>query len=480
MRCWAVFSMTDLARRFSRVAAEQGDSTALITASESVSFAELDRRASGFAATCAARGLGKGDRVLVAMPVGVDLYVALAACWRLGAVAVFPEPAMGLRGLRHAIAVTAPKFLLASGLYRLIRLLPALWCCPRLAPGRTDHGQVPPVELVPDDPALISFTSGSTGAPKAIPRSHGFLTAQYQAVRELLATERHETDLVAFPVFALVNLAEGRPTVLPDWKLTRPDEVRPEALAGWIARTGATRALLPPALCETLAGAEIPKALHSVFTGGGPVKPALVDRLQTRKPGLRVVSVYGSTEAEPIAELDWADVGASERDAMAGGAGLLTGAPVPGTQVRIVTDEIQVAGAHVNAHYLDPAQESGTKIREGATIWHRTGDAGRLDGQGRLWLLGRHDGVAQGREGPLYPFAVELAAESWPGVSRAALLTVEGGPLLVYEGPADPAECARKARALGLTDARRVAAIPLDRRHWSKVDYTELRRLVDG
>ncbi|WP_305970819.1 MULTISPECIES: AMP-binding protein [unclassified Mameliella] len=470
--------MTDLARRFSRVAAEQGDRTALITPTERVSFAKLERRASGFAATCAARGLGKGDRVLIAMPVGVDLYVALAGCWRLGAVAVFPEPAMGLRGLRHAVAVTGPKVLLASGLYRLIGLLPALWGCPRLAPARSDRGQMPAVDLTPEDPALISFTSGSTGAPKAIPRSHGFLTAQFQAVRQVLATDHAETDLVAFPVFALVNLAEGRPTVLPDWKLTRPEKVTPKALSGWIRQTGATRALLPPALCETLAGAEFPQALHSVFTGGGPVKPALVDRLQNSAPGLRVVSVYGSTEAEPIAELDWTDVGAEDRAAMAEGAGLLTGAPVPGTRVRIVADEIQVAGAHVNGHYLDPSQETGTKIREGATVWHRTGDAGRLDGQGRLWLLGRSDAVAQGRDGPLYPFAVELAAESWPGVSRAALLSGDGGPLLVYEGTADPVDCAAKARALGLADARRVAAIPLDRRHRSKVDYTELRRLV--
>ncbi|MBV7392967.1 AMP-binding protein [Mameliella sediminis] len=469
--------MTDLARRFSAVAAEQGARPALVAPGASISFAELERRAAAFAATCARRGIAKGDRILVAMPVGVDLYVALAACWRLGAVAVFPEPALGLAGLRHAIAVTRPRALFASGLYRLIRFLPALWCARRLAPGQRDRGHVDSVNLTPEDPALISFTSGSTGAPKAIPRSHGFLTAQYQAVAPLLASDGAENDLVAFPVFALVNLAEGRPSVLPNWKLTRPEAVTPAALAGWIRQTGATRALLPPALCETLAQADLPRALHSVFTGGGPVKPALVDRLRSRNPGLRVISVYGSTEAEPIADLNWDEVSAADRMAMAGGGGLLAGPPVAGTDLRIVEDEIQVAGPHVNAHYLDPRHEEGTKVHEGNRTWHRTGDAGRLDEQGRLWLLGRHSGVAQGRDGPLYPFAVELAAESWPGVRRAALLPTQAGPVLVYEGTAEA--CAERARALGIDRVQRVAAIPLDRRHRSKVDYTELRRQVE-
>lgn len=78
--------------------------------------------------------------MLIAIPVGVDLYVALAASWRLGAVAVFPEPAMGIAGLRHAVALTGAKCLFASGRYRLLRLLPVLWCCPVLSPLPADRG----------------------------------------------------------------------------------------------------------------------------------------------------------------------------------------------------------------------------------------------------------------------------------------------------------------------------------------------------
>jgi olefin beta-lactone synthetase len=470
--------VTDLARCFSQAAQREGERVALITSHEQVSFAEVERRAAAFAATCSARGLRKGDRVIVAMKIGIELYVALAACWRLGAVAVFPEPALGLKGLRHAIKVTRPKFLFAAGSYRLIRLLPQLWSRPCLTPAHRENGSLDPVPLRPEDLALISFTSGSTGTPKAIPRSHGFLLAQYEAVRKLLASDQTETDLVAFPVFALVNLADGRTTALPNWRVSRPDQVQPGQLASWISRTCATRVLLPPSLCSTLAKGDIPESMHCVFTGGGPVKPALVDQLHARKNQLRIVSVYGSTEAEPIADLDWAEVTTEDRAAMTHGEGLLVGFPVPGTDLRIEKDEIWVAGAHVNAHYLDPRMETGSKVHDGTRVWHRTGDAGRIDEEGRLWLLGRHSGVVSGSRGPLYPFAVELAAENWPGVRRAALVNLRGQSALVIEGNISTEFCVQNARELGIDIVRNVSAIPLDPRHRSKIDYAELKRIL--
>lgn len=142
-------------------ARRERERVALVTPQGAERFAGIGRRA--FAARCAARGLGKGDRVLIAMPVGVDLCFALAACWRLGAVAVFPDPALGIAGLRHAVALTRPKCLFAAGRYRFLRLPPALWRCPVLSPSPADRGNPAPVPLADQDLALISFTSGSTG-----------------------------------------------------------------------------------------------------------------------------------------------------------------------------------------------------------------------------------------------------------------------------------------------------------------------------
>ncbi len=468
--------MPDLVSTFREVARSHGDATALIDGPDRVSYAALLAKADGFAAECRARRLRRGDRVLLAMPVCADLFAALAGAWSAGLTVVFPEPAMGLSGVRHAIAVTKPRALIATGAYRFLALAfrdlrgkPVLWP----APARRDTAPLPPPDAQTN--ALISFTSGSTGAPKAIPRSHAFLMAQRDAVAPLLAGEA--TDLVAFPVFTLVNLAAGRVSVLPDWRLSRPDRVTPEALARRLRETGATRALLPPSLCETLAKSPRPEALHTVFTGGGPVKPALVAALQAH--GLRVISVYGSTEAEPIAELDWADVTQQDLDAMQSGAGLLAGHPVDGLALRLRDGEIQVAGDHVNAGYLDPADDAATKLREGGRVWHRTGDAGRMDKDGRLWLLGRSDARVHKGDGDLFPFAVELAAEAWPGVARAAMTARNGAPLLALEGDAEHLPVWQdKAKELGIADIRVLARIPLDRRHRSKVDYGALKKAL--
>src|SRR5262249_37732988 len=122
--------------------------------------------------------------------------------------------------------------------------------------------------------------------------------------------------------------------------------------------------------------------------------------------------VYGSTEAEPIASISALEMVRTieHADPL---AGLCAGRPVQEIALRIVrphdgpitlgaggwpehdvapdeAGEIVVAGPHVLTGYLDdPDAERANKIRDGARVWHRTGDGGRLDAAGRLWLLGR-------------------------------------------------------------------------------------------
>lgn len=473
--------MTTILNAFADAVAGHGPKPAIIEAGgRQISFEALDQRARALASGFAARGIGHGDRVLLAMPVGIDLYACLAALWRLGAVVVFPEPAMGLKGLRHAARVTRPKAFLASGWYRLLG-----WLVPEL---RALEMRIKPVmmrinaasrsDITPDDIALISFTSGSTGAPKAIARSHAFMMAQSDAISPLLTPGSDDTrDLVAFPVFVLVCLALGVTSVLPAWKLTKQNRATAGQISDQIRRSGVTRLLVPPVICETLSHAESLPNLDAIFTGGGPVFPDTLDRLAALSPAMRLVAVYGSTEAEPIAHLDHGTVSADDREQMRAGGGLLAGGPVPQVDVMIEAGEILVAGDHVNESYLDRAMNAETKLERDGRIWHRTGDAGRFDGQGRLWLLGR----MQARVDGLDPFAVETAARFWPGARRSALARIDGKPVLAVEGDASQLEQWRAAaKALGVQDVRHVGRIPLDRRHGSKTDYTRLKQALDG
>ena len=444
------------------------------------SFAALEGRAHKLAAHWQGRGVQPGDRVLMAMPVTADLYASLAALWSLGATVILPEPAMGLAGLRHAARTAKATAFCAAGMFRALQYaLPELWRCTRLRQKDGDAGGFDAHMPEADDIALISFTSGTTGKPKAIPRSHGFLMAQFRAIDPLLASDRPERDLVAFPVFTLINIASGRTSVLPNWKMSRLASLAPGPLQNWLKKQDVTRALVPPALCRVLADCARPEAFHTVFTGGGPVFPDLVDDLLAKGP-MRIVCVYGSTEAEPIAHLDIGDVSEADRADMLQGKGLLVGHHGAETMVRIEADEILVAGAHVNKGYLDPAHDAENKQRCGDVIWHRTGDAGLLDENGRLWLLGRVGSSVRSDTGVLYPFCVEVAARQWPGVAQVALMPDGSGALLVVEGDGRyMADWRKRAQGFGIKGVQHVKKIPMDRRHASKIDRKALANRIN-
>jgi acyl-CoA synthetase (AMP-forming)/AMP-acid ligase II len=214
---------------------------------------------------------------------------------------------------------------------------------------------------------------------------------------------------------------------------------------------------------------------HTIFTGGGPVFPDLLERLSMRLPKTDIVSVYGSTEAEPIAHQRAADISAGQWQAMREGKGLLAGRPIDRIGLRIIDDEIVVTGDHVNKGYLDGRGDAENKLRLDGDIWHRTGDAGRLGEDGSLWLRGRLSANAGG----FYPFELEVAARSWPGVRRAALLPGSEPPILAIEGDEmETGSWQQRSQTLGGVRCVKVDRVPLDRRHASKVDYTKLATVL--
>ncbi|KQV04840.1 AMP-binding protein [Devosia sp. Root105] len=452
-----------------------GPRPAIITgAGEAISYEQLALRSGRLAAALRGQGVERGDRVLVVLPIGIELYLAIAALWRLGATIVFPEPAMGFAGVQRAVEIAAPSAVLVGGVYRLLPyLVPQLWGTRRLQFGAAEGD--PLEDLAPEHPALISFTSGSTGRPKGIVRSHGFLAAQNAALHDLIAPRRDdETDLVAFPVFVIANLSLGTTSVLPNWRLSRHDGADAAALLQHFAAHRVTRAMVPPVIAERLADSGEAAALDVLFTGGGPVFPDLLRRLSQVLPRTDIVAVYGSTEAEPIAHLHVRDITAEQWQQMQAGGGILAGKPVAAVALEIVDDEIVVSGAHVNKGYMDGVGDAENKLRRDGEIWHRTGDAGRLDAEGNLWLRGRLSAAAAGH----YPFEVETVARQWPGVQRAALVPGTEPMVIALEGeelgPQQWTELAQ--RAFGARAVK--VAMPLDRRHRSKVDYVRLAKLV--
>ena len=460
---------------------ERPDQPALIQGRRSISFAEFEARSNQLAVQLKRKGLKQNDEVLIALGMGIPLYILLLAVWRVGAHALFLDPGMSSVHLTQVLQRVSPKWMIGAGKGRLwqwtrkpLRSLPYHWFNGKVAGTQVDG---PPESLSPDSPALITFTSGSTGVPKGLVRSHEFLKTQLQLLQPLLHMQPGQSTLATLPVFALSNLASGMRTVIPPGAVHKPASLSGKKIAACIRTHHIESITASPAFYEQLLACD-PQNLSSLrflFVGGAAVFPSLLDRLAHQFPKAELISVYGSSEAEPIAEMNLQELTPTHREQTNQGAGLYAGKPVDSIELRIVEDEIQVCGPQVLKGYLDGIGDAENKCHEKGKIWHRTGDAGRLDAEGGLWLLGR----CTAKQGKLFPFAIEAAAVESGGIQLAGLVQVNGKRILAVQSLPGQKPQADSLSAIcheHHLDAWIRVRIPTDRRHNAKVDYPALTR----
>jgi acyl-CoA synthetase (AMP-forming)/AMP-acid ligase II len=517
----------NLAQLLSVQAAERPYQAALIDARRKlprrISFAELELASARAARLLEASGLRPGDAVLVFQPMSIELYIALAAIFRTGLVAMFLDPRTGRGHIEQCCALWPPRALIACPAAHLLRVVspalrrvplhfsvgPALpWTRSFLDWDRSD----PRLAIAPCEetaPALVTFTSGSTGQAKAALRSHGFLLNQQRALEKGLELEGGEVDLTTLPTFALANLASGVTTVISGADRRSGTSPKPGAVVQRILQEGVDRIGAAPAFLERVVeecqrrSIKLPR-VRKIFTGGGPVFPKLLDQLASVAPQAQIAALYGCTEAEPIALLKRDLIGRSDQTAMATGSGLLAGCIEPQIAVRIIPDvgagaigpwtldefdaasllpgqagEIVVNGPTVLRGYLDAGDDAKTKIDVAGSVWHRTGDAGYLDDNGRLWLLGRCCARIEDAHGKVYPLQIETAIRQQHQSCKAALVSNGGRRVLLVErrGSGETAGLAGILRRWRIDAVQYVRALPYDKRHRSKIDYSALARI---
>lgn len=487
-------------------------------------YAQLENQSAQFAASLQAYGLQRGDVVLIFLPVSLELYVTLMGLFRLGLTAMFVDPASGRQHIRQCCQRVTPKALIASSKAHYLRLIvPALRRIPlKIALGhwlpftksfaifRRYSALADIVTVQQQTPALITFTSGSTGLPKAAVRSHGFLLAQHRVLADSIRLQPGQIDISTLPVFVLANLASGLCSILCDVDLRSPAKIAAKVVIQQMHRFAATRCAASPAFFARLAdyceqSGQTLAQLQRIDTGGAPVFPSLMERLSRLAPATDIVAVYGSTEAEPIAHIHWRQVSAQDKHQMQSGKGLLAGQPVAQIQLRILRDqtgsalgkmsadefeeqclaantvgEIVVAGEHVLPGYLQGIGDEQTKFSVVNQPWHRTGDAGYLDEQGRLWLLGRCGARISDERGELFPFAVETVLMSLPMVERCALVSYQQQRVLLVQAKKalEIAELQPLLQWAQLDQVIKVADIPVDKRHNAKIDYPKVQQLL--
>ena len=432
-------------------------------------FRELDAEVDRLCHALVRIGLERGMRTVLMVRPGRDFFAIAFALFRIGAVPVLIDPGLGLRPIRRALAEATPEAFIGVRKAHLARLVLG-WGRPTVRIAVATDGRIPrfapslaslrlyaepnvpysPPRTRADETAAILFTSGSTGAPKGAVYHHGILTAQADLLRDLYGIAEGEVDLPTFPLFALFDVALGMTAVIPEMDFTRPGDADPAKLIEAIERFAVRNLFASPALLRTLArhgeatGRRLP-SLERVLSAGAPVPAAEIERLVAMlRAGVQVHTPYGATEALPVASIGSDELLPTAEQTRAG-AGVCVGRPAPGIEVAIVpvmrepiarltselrlppgrVGEICVRGRIVSRSYFGrPDANRFAKIIDGHRLWHRMGDLGGFDPEGRLWFLGRKADRVETAEGPLDTAAVEGVFDAHPAVRRSALVGI--------------------------------------------------------
>ena len=521
----------NIARHLDRMAAAQPGATALKVARGrtpsgridylSLSFAELLGETGAWCELLRARRVRRGDRVLVMVRPGLPLIASAFALFKVGAVPVIIDPGMGLRSFLSCVASSRPRALVGIPAARIVsrvfrrhfrtvevRVPASGSLTARLGGGAPAS---PPAQAEPGDLAAILFTSGSTGAPKGVCYEHGMFDSQVSLIREAYGIEPGEVDLPLLPIFALFNPALGMTSVIPEMDPRRPARADPARIVQAIRQESVTNSFGSPTLWRKVAdycrahSVTLP-SLRRVLCAGAPVPAELWEASRSFLTGGRLHSPYGATEALPVSTVSADDIDPSSV------RGACVGRVFPGMEVRVIPvrdapihsiaeaggvpdgspGEIIVRGPVVTRSYDALAAETAAaKIPDPCApgrVWHRMGDCGFLDLQGRLWFLGRKAERVETAGGTLFTEPCEQVFRSHPRARRCALIGLGSEAALVVEartgGVGDARELAAELRALALLHPHTARIkrfffrrhLPVDVRHNAKIHRLALRR----
>ena len=482
---------------------------AIVHARGSVSFGQLAREVRQMAGYYADRGIGPGDRVLVFVPMSLDLYRSVLALFATGATAVFVDEWSDAHRLEQACQLAGCRAFLGGWKAQILAWLkPSLRHIPhRLKPTgyKKAKGINSLFQAQPDSEALITFTTGSTGTPKGAQRTHGFLGAQLSAIAAAIRPQAGQIAFSTLPIVPFIFLSTGMTTVLPEFNTRKLATLHPGKLADQLNRTCVELLITSPFVAMSLANCKKDyPTLAQLYVGGAAVFPEMARQLCQAFPSAQVDIVYGSTEAEPISLVSAASLMNSSRD-----KGLLVGRVHDSIKLRImslhdppdqfenstlmnrasfavnVVGEVVVAGDHVLSNYLgDPKNWMSNKIQVNGKLWHRTGDSGFLDESDQLWLTGRcKQLIFLPGDRMIAPFVIEAQLAGLEGVKEGTVISDDGG-LQVYIVPDNTID-ERKRRDLrkqveSILEAEtfgwhELHELPKDPRHHSKIDYARLK-----
>jgi len=429
-----------------------------------ITFGDMETLANKYANGLSKIGFRRGMKTLLFVRPSLKFPALVFALFKLGVIPVLIDPGMGRKNLLSAIEETAPEGLIAEPEVHLMRIFygksfksvrfkvttkgPKIGSCHPLAMLKKSKADFKNVQLDPDEMAAILFTSGGTGRPKGVIYTHKIYTEQTQLLQKLFDLNENEVDLPCFPLFSLFTLCMGMTSCIPDMNPSEPAVADPQRLLRNITDNKATFLAGSPAIWERVAHycvenkITLPSVKYLVMFGA-PVRNELHEKFSRILPNGTTYTPYGATECLPVSNISGKEILEQTAALTAQGKGTCVGEPVPGVKVavmeisdRVVENikqarllglhqigEIIVKGKVVTpAYYRSPEETAQAKIPDDELLWHRMGDLGYLDDNGRIWFCGRKSHRVETPSGLLCPVMCEAVFNAHDGVRRSALI----------------------------------------------------------
>lgn len=379
----------------------------------------------------AERGLGRGDRVLISCTSSLELAVAHIAALRLGLVVVPANTAYRAEELAHVLHDAQPRLAIvddaeragwvraaAPGIAVISPELLGSVGAPRGQDDRLDIGSLDTDALDtvgPDAPALIGYTSGTTGRPKGAVLSHANLLASAEAVRIAWRWTPEDRLWLCLPLFHMHGLGVGlHGTLSAGASAVISPRFDLDAMLAAAAGGEATLFFGVPTMYHRLAtatGAAALAKLRLLVSGSAPLPAELHRQIETVS-GTRVLERYGMTETAMLVSNPY------DGERRAGTVGLA----LPGVELRLdpVTSEVLVNGPNAFSGYLGRPEVNAESFTDEG--FFHTGDVGRFDEAGYLELVARLKELIISGGYNVYPREVEDALRLHPAVLDAAVV----------------------------------------------------------
>jgi acyl-CoA synthetase (AMP-forming)/AMP-acid ligase II len=406
---------------------------AIIFKEEEISFGQLRNHVFKLAQVLHSMGIGKGDRVAVYLPNCPQYVYSYLASFCLGAVGVPLDFMLKADELISCLEHSGAKILIAKtkneisldDIKKAVPGLETVILCDDLISKAA--ARLPEVKIKDSDPALIMYTSGTTGRPKGILLNYRHLDGSPEAMKHFVDLTERDVKLAAIPLSHIGGFIYIQNCIHFAITVILMDRFSPHEFLENIARHKVTCFHIVPAMYTAILSVkQIDKfdlsSLRWVVVFGAPSSPEILNRFHQHCPNARLLNGWGMTETCPpntVTPMDSDNIAS-------------VGKPAPHCRIRIVDEvghemppgeigEIVISGWVVmDGYYKDPEATRDVK-KDG---WLYTGDLGRLDKEGFLYIVGRKKEMIKVGGQIVYAPEVEAALYKNGSVAEAAVIGV--------------------------------------------------------